>query len=515
METNSNSAGIRALLSLPAVRLAGLALAALAGSLVGPQAALASFGGANGRIVFNSSRDGAACFPYCGEIYAMAPDGGGQTRLVNNPANDVDPAWSPSGQKIAFTSYRGGVSDVYVMNADGGGQTKLAYGINPAWSPDGTKLVFTSGRQGNFDIYVMNADGSGSTRLTSDPVSDIMPAWSPNGQKIAFVSNRGGANYDIYTMNVDGTTQTKVTATGATEPSWSPVGSRIVFRSLLGHDIYTMNADGSAQAQLTTGGASFDPVWSPDGRKIAYVNNSGGNYEIYTMNADGSGQTDVSNNPAHDFDPDWQPVQYLTPQSASPLVVSLVPLFKQCGTPANPPSGSHSPPLSVSSCPPPAPSSAVARVGSQNQGSGHFSVIPGDGNPANGDQADVSVTASITDVQTTLGGDYNPNASGADMTLAQRFRITDLSNGSSQNDPATTTDFDFRVPVSCSSMPDPAVGSTCSVNTSADSISPDTIRESRRAVFQIFRLRVEDAGEDGVPGNADDKIFAHQGIFVP
>lgn len=514
METVSNSAGIRALLSLPALRLTGLVLAALVGSLLAPQAAPASFAGANGQIAFNSSRDGAACFPYCGEIYAMAPDGGGQTRLVNNPANDVDPAWSPSGQKIAFTSYRGAVSDVYVMDSNGVGQTKLAYGMHPAWSPDGTKLVYASGRQGNFDIYTMNADGSGSTKLTSDSLSDILPTWSPNGLKIAFVSNRGGANYDLYTMNADGTAQTKVTTTGATEPSWSPDGTRIAFRSLLGHDIYSMNPGGSAQTQLTTGGTSFDPVWSPDGRKIAYVNNSGGNYEVYTMNSNGSGQTNVSNNPAHDFDPDWQPVQYLTPQSASPLAFSLVPLFKQCGTGGNPPTGWHSPPLSVSSCPP-APSSAVARVGVQNQGSGLFSVIPGDGNPSNGDQADVSVTASITDVQTTLGGDYNPNASGADLTLAQRFRITDLSSGSSQNDPATTTDFDYRVPVSCSSTPDPAVGSTCSVNTTADSISPGMIRESRRAVFQIFRVRVEDAGQDGVPGNADDKTFAHQGFFVP
>ena len=102
VETNSNSAGIPAPLLLSVLRFAGLVLAVLAGSVLGPQTALASFAGANGRIVFNSSRDGSACFPYCGEIYAMAPDGGGQTRLVNNPANDVDPAWSPSGQKIAL-----------------------------------------------------------------------------------------------------------------------------------------------------------------------------------------------------------------------------------------------------------------------------------------------------------------------------------------------------------------------------------------------------------------------------
>jgi len=70
-----------------------------------------------------------------------------------------------------------------MMNADGGGQTNLtnnpASDLDPAWSPDGSKIALASDRSGDFDIYVMNADGSGQTNLTNNPAADTKPAWSP------------------------------------------------------------------------------------------------------------------------------------------------------------------------------------------------------------------------------------------------------------------------------------------------------------------------------------------------
>jgi Tol biopolymer transport system component len=73
-------------------------------------------------------------------------------------------------------------------------------------------------------------------------------------------------------------------------------------------DIWVMNGDGSAKTQLTTDPASdYDPTWSASGAKIAFVSSRDGNFEIYTMNADGTGQSRITNNSAHDADPTWSP----------------------------------------------------------------------------------------------------------------------------------------------------------------------------------------------------------------
>jgi len=69
-----------------------------------------------------------------------------------------------------------------------------------------------------------------------------------------------------------------------------------------------MNADGSNQTNLTKNPAGDGcPVWSPDGRKIAFVSDRDGNEEIYGMNADGSSQTNLTKNPAGDGCPVWSP----------------------------------------------------------------------------------------------------------------------------------------------------------------------------------------------------------------
>jgi Tol biopolymer transport system component len=264
-----------------------------------------------GPIAFESNRDGNY------EIYLTNPDGSGQLRLTNSPASiDVDPAWSPDGNRLAFESDRDkqGPSEIYVMNADGSNQTRLtvdpANDRNPKWSPLGQQIAFESNRDGTYEIYVMNADGTRPTRLTTDGALDSDPAWSPDGSRIAFVSDRDG-NQEIYVMNADGRGQpTRLTANGArdSDPAWSPNGDEIAFVSDRdgNQEIYVMNADGTAQARLTAHAArDADPAWSPDGGRLVFVSDRDGNPELYLMTANGSAQTRVTNNAANDLVPSW------------------------------------------------------------------------------------------------------------------------------------------------------------------------------------------------------------------
>lgn len=124
-------------------------------------------------IVFSSSRDGNL------ELYAVHPDGGGLRRVTRTPLlQEENPNWAPDGSRVAFDACRaasfpcpGSANyDVFTMAPDGSGLTRLtdaaAIDANPAWSPDGTKIAFRSDRTGWTQIWKMNADGSGQTQLT-------------------------------------------------------------------------------------------------------------------------------------------------------------------------------------------------------------------------------------------------------------------------------------------------------------------------------------------------------------
>lgn len=293
-----------------------LALAGLVPVVTSFSTSHAAFPGANGKIVFESNRDGFS------HIYVMNPDGSGQDPLTSTAAIDGSPEWSADGTKIVFSSTRDGNHEIYVMKCDGSEQdrltTDLAVDIVPTWSPDGTKIAFTSRRDGNEEIYVMNANGTGQTNLTNDPAGDAQPAWSPDGTKIAFESHRNGLP-QIFVMNTNGTGVTPLTSVGSNGgAAWSPDGTKIAFHSnrTSTFDIYVMNTDGTGQTRL-----AFDPVyatnpaWSPDGAKIIFESQRNGNYEVYVMDDDGTGQMNLTNHSAFDAQPNWQPINNQAPSA--------------------------------------------------------------------------------------------------------------------------------------------------------------------------------------------------------
>jgi len=289
------------------VTIALFALAA-AGSSGAPDGH-ASFEGANGKIVFSSDRDGNA------EIYAMDSNGENETNLTNNPASDIEPAWSPNGDKIAFASDReGGITQVFIMNADGSNVTKLtddpAGAGGPSWSPDGQMIAYHGLESGNYDIYVTPIVFPDGRRITFDAAPETQPRWSPGGGLIAYVSEADG-NPEIYVMDAIGAGATRLTDSPGIdkEISWETYGDRIAFASSRSglFQVYVMDSDGTNVEQLTDDPAGAGaPAWSPDGFRLAFHSVRDGAHDIWVMDFDGTDQVRLTTSDATDFGPDWQ-----------------------------------------------------------------------------------------------------------------------------------------------------------------------------------------------------------------
>lgn len=262
------------------------------------------------------------------EIHVMRDVGTGVARLTTSGGRDEWPCWSPDNTKIAWETDRAGGAnwEIYAMSADGTGTVNLtanaAEDLYPDYSPDGARIAFGSGRDGNREIYAMNANGTSPVRLTNHSGDDRHPSWSADGSRIAFDSDRdtgSGApttppdrnRYDIYAMNANGTGVTRLTSNAVCDwqPCWSPDGSRIAFISNRAgaYEVYVMNADGSNPQRLTTlSGDANKPSWSPDGAWIAFSCAVSGNTDVYKIRADGTGLTRLTTGAAVDAYPSWR-----------------------------------------------------------------------------------------------------------------------------------------------------------------------------------------------------------------
>lgn len=172
---------------------------------------------------------------YSPDIYKMAYSGDLINKMTNGPngAMNVEPAASPDGSKIAFSSDRSGKTMIFTMNNDGGNVVRLThagqFNSSPSWSPDGKKLAFAGFESNHFDIFVMNIDGTGMVRLTKankpngHPANNEDPSFSPDGRFVMYTSDRSGQN-QIYISTVDGSEERRVTLDHSNyyKARWSP-----------------------------------------------------------------------------------------------------------------------------------------------------------------------------------------------------------------------------------------------------------------------------------------------------
>ena len=182
-------------------------------------------------------------------------------------------------------------------------------------------LLFVSSRSGPYAIYAMGANGDGQRRLTGDPLPktagsatlffQVDPAWSRNGRFVAFGSDRSGTP-QLYVVGADGSGLRRLTslAKGAARASWSPDGKRIAFIENQPGNLWVMNANGTAAHQIGDGLENeSDPAWSPDGALIAFVRRTPGGdvRELDVVRPDGTGRRQITHLNASVGSPSWSP----------------------------------------------------------------------------------------------------------------------------------------------------------------------------------------------------------------
>lgn len=274
------------------------------------------------------------------DLYALVP-GQAAVRMTYAQGLSFEANWSPSGKRIAYFFLDGLTqqTDIWYFDISAGPEPvpittgDVGSGIKRlSWSADSEFLVYDAPQPdgAESDIYRVSVGSGEIVNLTEGVLtSDASPAWSPDGQWIAFVSDRaeaGKASNNLWLMDSEGGQVQQLTNSDATlqddiEPSWSPDGSQIAFlrHSVLGDSLDPTNPSGLWLLDVATGEERLlvpitgflvgveAPVWSPDGRWLAYNAPGLADTDIWVVAVDGGEPIQVGNLPGADAIISWAP----------------------------------------------------------------------------------------------------------------------------------------------------------------------------------------------------------------
>ena len=249
----------------------------------------------------------------------MDYDGANVQYLSDSSTIVLAPRFSPSGDRLLYTSYETGFPRIYVMDVGKVKRRALdssegTMSFAPRFAPDGKTVVFSLAQGGNTDLYTMGVSSGKRTRLTSAPSIETAPSFSPDGRQIVFESDRSG-NQQLYIMPTGGGEARRISFGKGRygTPVWSPRGDLIAFtkQSKGRFHIGVMRLDGSEERLLTASFLDEGPTWAPNGRVIMFTRETqgaSGRASLYSVDISGRNLRPVRT-PDGASDPSWSPLQ--------------------------------------------------------------------------------------------------------------------------------------------------------------------------------------------------------------
>jgi Tol biopolymer transport system component len=266
------------------------------------------------QIVYSDNMDGQS------DLWVGPMGGGRPARVTNDKFQDSNPVWAPDNQRIVYSSKRNGIKQICVARVDGSLSTQLTFNDSNGSvldvSPDGTRILYSTDRDES-DLWSVRVDQQKESQLTTDTGIKLWPDVSPDGKAIAYQSLRAATaatlfNSVVMSKALSGDSAPLQLAADGFAPLWSPDGKQVAFLHFVNaiSDLWVVHATGGDAKALTTGGVIFggfsqlpfnrtqtqDFYWSRDGTGLVYCARTANAVNVWQIGTDGSAPVRISDN---------------------------------------------------------------------------------------------------------------------------------------------------------------------------------------------------------------------------
>lgn len=266
----------------------------------------------------------------CPGIVLFSPETGEKRNLTSPPGQfgaDSHPAFSPDGMTLAFVRENTPVTgDIHVVSVAGGEPRRVTYdnarhyfdsGVvgGLAWTADGRAIIFSSTRGGTPGLWRVAVSGGEPERLAAGGDNTYYPTISRQGHRLAYTQLFGAT--PVYRIKVPDSTSgpgvaTRLIASTQADgsPLYSPDGKRIAFKSHRSGnpEIWVCGSEGQNPSRLTSfaKGSAVNPRWSPDGKQIAFdYREAGDDSDVYVLSIDEGVPRRITTEASDDGLPSW------------------------------------------------------------------------------------------------------------------------------------------------------------------------------------------------------------------